>query len=263
MSQHALIKHSVEVITPEIAAKYLKLNTENRPVASGALTNIMRALKNNEWKVNGESIKFDKQGKMIDGQHRCLAVIKTGIPLVSVVLRDLDKDVFDTIDQGRKRQASDVLWIRGEKKNITQLASAARWYIFMTTSTPKADITIKMIEDAVKEHSHIRWWVNATCELKTKKFMPALFASVLALAAEKHGQALIEQFLHQVADGINLGKYAPALMLRERFIDRKRGVQFGPETQLAYCIKAINAFTQEKELKFLRWSMDEGMPEIL
>jgi len=64
---------------------------------------------------NGESIVFDLRGDLVDGQHRLLAIIKSGksynIPVVTGVL----PHSMATYDTGKNRSARDVLQMNGFK----------------------------------------------------------------------------------------------------------------------------------------------------
>ena len=84
-----------------------------------------REIRNGEWRFNGEAIKFGKDGRLLDGQHRLLAVIAADKPLTTLVIRGLEDETQQTMDSGKTRTLGDVLTLRGEK-NSTQLASLAR-----------------------------------------------------------------------------------------------------------------------------------------
>jgi hypothetical protein len=79
-----------------------------------------------EWQVNGDSIRFDSDGRLRDGQHRLQMVAQTGIAIDVVVVRGIEPGSFVTIDTGKKRSLSDVLAIRGEV-SAAHLAAGAYW----------------------------------------------------------------------------------------------------------------------------------------
>lgn len=66
------------------------------------------------WKENGETIKIDINGNLIDGQHRLQAIVDSGISVELVIVEGLDPSVADTIDIGRKRSIEQYLkWADG------------------------------------------------------------------------------------------------------------------------------------------------------
>lgn len=123
----------VEFITPEIAIRYLAGNENNRKVSPGVVKQYCESVKRGEWRLNGESIKFDTDGNLLDGQHRLYAIIKAGIGVRTLVTRGLDREVFVTIDIGKKRTASDCLGMIGiaDYRNV---ASTIRMYLKMISA---------------------------------------------------------------------------------------------------------------------------------
>ena len=106
------ISATIEKITPKIAADYLEKNITNRRLDPVRIATYKEDILNGCWQLNGESIKFDCDGNMIDGQHRLMAIIKAGIPVQIVVMRDIDASSVLTIDTGRNRTFSDFLTLK-------------------------------------------------------------------------------------------------------------------------------------------------------
>ena len=102
---------AVEKITPAAAREYLAANRSNRPISRGIVADYVRAMQAGEWLLNGEAIKFDTEGRLVDGQHRLAAIERACKPIDFVVIRGLDPEVFKTLDTGKKRSVADVLSI--------------------------------------------------------------------------------------------------------------------------------------------------------
>lgn len=110
-------------ISPDVAKLWLdKFNKANRPLADSFAKEYARRMAKGQWKLNGETIKFNDKGEMIDGQHRCKAIVFYGEP-VEIECRFGLGDVFETIDEGKKRSPSDALAVRGIP-NYTNAAAA-------------------------------------------------------------------------------------------------------------------------------------------
>ena len=63
-------------VTPDMAAGWLKLNVEkNRNVKKSRINGYVRDIQSDNWVLTGEAIKFDVDGRLIDGQNRCQEVI--------------------------------------------------------------------------------------------------------------------------------------------------------------------------------------------
>lgn len=102
-----------QTITPTQASRYLEANRSNRPLSRSSVDSYVGAMLAGEWMLNAEPIKFDWDGRLVDGQHRLAAIVKAKTPQQFLVVWDLDPEVFKTLDTGKKRTADDVLAIRG------------------------------------------------------------------------------------------------------------------------------------------------------
>ena len=120
------MRASTETITPALAAEYLKANTNNRPCSARRIAEYADAMKRGEWMENGDAIRFSGDGVLLDGQGRLKACIAAGVSFTALVVRDLPREAFKTMDIGKKRNPADMLAIAGEK-NTTKLARALRF----------------------------------------------------------------------------------------------------------------------------------------
>lgn len=74
-------------VTPEDARRLLDNPADkNRPLKIHVALKYARRIKAGLWKLSGEPIILDKKGAMLDGQHRCHAIIEAGKPMETVVL---------------------------------------------------------------------------------------------------------------------------------------------------------------------------------
>jgi hydrogenase maturation factor len=98
------VKLQVLEVTPVQAKAWLKLNTLNRPVRSSYVAYLADAMKRGEWVVNHQPLAINGS-RLIDGQHRLMAVVESGLSAVKMaVVTDADTATFDTIDIGVKRK---------------------------------------------------------------------------------------------------------------------------------------------------------------
>lgn len=114
-----LPKSEMRVITPQIATAWLNITKasgfQNRAVKPKLLEKLCQDLTNNQWILNGEAIIRDKEGVVIDGQHRLLACIRTGKSFPSMVTSNVERKAFSTIDCGCARTPAQVLRMEGVK----------------------------------------------------------------------------------------------------------------------------------------------------
>lgn len=126
----AIIKTAIETITPEIAKAYLEHNTTNRNPNKNQVAYYARMMSEGKWVLNGESIIFDSEGNLIDGQHRLMAVVLANTPIQAIVVRDVEHEAFITIDRGKTRSISDAFSIKGIS-NSHRVSSIIRRFIIM------------------------------------------------------------------------------------------------------------------------------------
>lgn len=115
-------------ITPEFAASLLAKNPENRNIRATKVAEYARDMQTGRWQLNGEAIKVNGDGSLIDGQHRLAACVKANVPFEAIIISGLPNNVRATIDGGAKRTHADRLAMRGIK-NANLLSSTARLLI--------------------------------------------------------------------------------------------------------------------------------------
>ena len=130
---HAASDMRAEIITPEVARAYLESNTRNRPVFVARVAEYATAMRNGKWVLNGDTLRFDASGRLIDGQHRLHACVQAGTQCCTYVLRGIDDArAFLTIDVGKVRGASDMLAYRsgGMSANVADKVMAAARLVY-------------------------------------------------------------------------------------------------------------------------------------
>lgn len=102
-------------VTPQMAQSWLSNNHYNRKVNSGNVRKMVEDMVNDNWKQCIEPIAFDTQGNLCNGQHRLLALIKANKTHNFVIVNNLNKADFATMDIGYKRTSADALTVLGIK----------------------------------------------------------------------------------------------------------------------------------------------------
>lgn len=95
------IRSEVVCMTPEIAKAYLETNKGNRNVRPSQVAFLANSMTRGDWVLTHQGIAISKDGILIDGQHRLLAVIKANMAIPMMVTYGLDrKTAFPAIDGG-------------------------------------------------------------------------------------------------------------------------------------------------------------------
>jgi len=86
----------VEIVTPEKAREYLKKNTRNRRLRKGHILYLVEVIRRGEWMYNGHPIIFGEDGVLLDGQHRLWACVQSGKPIITLIVRSVNPESYDT-----------------------------------------------------------------------------------------------------------------------------------------------------------------------
>jgi len=253
-------------VTPNQAAKWLTKNKSNRPLSQGTVSRYAAAMTAGEWKVNGDAIRFDEQDNLIDGQHRLHACVKSGKKFDTYIVFDLPAEAFDTIDQGRPRTMGDVLARRGEKHYAT-LAAAVRYFWMLQNNMNQVEKLRPSIMDRIlDEHDGLREAVQVAVELcgANNRLIPPSWIAALWYCFNKIKPSKNKEFWERLLDGTGLTKEMPEYWLRRKIIESRTSTAKLPfETVFVFIIKAWNASSQNKPLKFLKWIEGEEFPKIV
>lgn len=131
------ISIEVKEITPKLAKDVLENhNNLNRNRNKEHVRALLKNMKQGTWRFNGDTIRFDRGGELIDGQHRLAALIEFGKPLPMIVVKGFDKETIKTIDQEIKpRNLADLFKMNGVKDAVTVSAIINRFFVMGGTNS--------------------------------------------------------------------------------------------------------------------------------
>jgi hydrogenase maturation factor len=103
------VETQLQVITPKEATKIIeKSNIDNRKVRLHHVEWFSNLIKKGEWVLTHQGIAFDVNGRLVDGQHRILAIAKSGVDTPILVTRNLEPEAYNAIDTHSQRNMADV-----------------------------------------------------------------------------------------------------------------------------------------------------------
>lgn len=255
---------NTETITPALAAEYLKANTHNRPCSTARVADLAGAMKRGEWMDNGDAIRFSDDGVLLDGQGRLKACIAAGVSFNTLVVRDLPREAFKTMDLGKKRNLADMLAIDGEK-NTTKLARALRFLMmYEAGSFNGAMYTPQQLEECLRRHPGLRNWMAPNKQMYKVTGHAAIVLAVCYLGSLTRPQAA-EEFMRLLLDGAGLEKGSPVLTLRDRLQQDRAATSKLPASYVAQLvIHAYNAFAKGDSRAILKGSRNSGdLPRVM
>lgn len=246
-------------LTPTLAEKWLGRNIGNRRMKDRAIQQYARDMRNGRWETTGEAIKFDWDGRLIDGQNRCTAVIESGATIRVLVIKNLPPFIQGKLDQGVKRSGGDALRFAGYEGNVSAIAAAARiamarenGYLKTSTSTFVPVVTSGELQDWVDENAEI---INAVAlASRTYKQIGAQPAtlSYCVLVLEKIDPLDAVEFFLSMAEFRTTGAKDPRSTLLRTFNNLKeRRITLTPAIQIALIFRAWNAWRAKRSLTSL------------
>lgn len=254
------------LITPEMAQEFLACNSNNRAVSQVKLKQYTTAMTSGRWRQNGDTIKIAKNNRLLDGQHRLMAIEKTNLAQVMNVVYGLDEEVIQTIDCGANRRANHILDFNGET-NTVGLTAALNALKRLTTGRWKIrdGYTNDEIAGALEAHPEMR-----ECYAKAKKWqtfgaLQCTWQAALFYLFRQKDPLEAERFFLKLDAGTDLSAKDPVLVLRRRLIDNKTSDSRMESIILAaLVIMAWNAVRCRRSIVKLAWKKEKDpFPEII
>lgn len=241
------------LITPEIATEWLAANIGNRNISVPHLAKVVSGINSGEFDVVGDSIKYDWNGEIIDGQHRLTAIVKTGKSLELAVVRGYDPEAKSTLDLGKKRSAMDIARLQGHEeighRDISCFRSMLLPYCSahnrrnLLTVAQEIELTLKFLEP-IK-------FVTSNGFMRSKLARTAVAGTIARayLAGENHLR--LTQFMDLFGGtAISGNPYdTAAIRLRESFLSRAADRRRSLPEEFELTQSALKSFIARKQRK--------------
>jgi len=265
----------VLTITPALAVQWLDTkNAHNRPVSNSTVDRYAQEIKAGNWQLNGESIKFGKNGQILDGQHRLKAIVKANADIECLVVYGVENKTFNTIDDHNKRSLADVFAINGEN-NAKLLAIGTRfiWTYAMGQITTRDLRRIKiatktLMQGTLDKNPGLRDSTKAYVLLRSRPgglLIPAGMAIGLHHLFSLVDSKKAEEFFTKLQSGYDLTEGDPIATLRQSLITAKQQAAATIITKSAiftYAVIAWNAYLRDERLTKLVFRSNSSIPEI-
>lgn len=199
----------LRLVTPAMAEEWLENNhPDNRKIDGKRVDGMVADILSNRWSVTHQGICFDGEGRLIDGQHRLTAVVKSKQSVLMVVSVNPQAQLTDPIDRMRPRAVS---WLLGSTDNkLVALASSLRMLEAGQITVPS--ITVAQTEIALEHHAD----AIKSCYKQAFRHrgMTASTIAVAVWAWPVSEPDSCEAFLEKVMSGEMLAKGDPAYAFR-------------------------------------------------
>jgi len=238
------IQFKLVEITPVMAESFLANNEANRNIRKQKVEEYTKSMNKGFWRVTGEGITLDKDGKLLDGQHRLLAIIAHGKPVTMSIIRNVESGVQQYMDCGAPRRIADNLKMFDGHKNTTALVAIAKALILFDTgefANPVIDDVRKVLKRYAKEFAWFQ--ANVTKELPRSSYFYAPFVWL-----SKHGfDTEAAMFLDEMVTLEGLTRGSPVIALT-KVLEKKSGGNLKPLPTAMYTFNALRAYVLGEQL---------------
>jgi hypothetical protein len=253
-------------VTPALAAEWLALNTHNRHPRRNVVNAYAADMSDGHWQFNGDAIRFDDDGKLIDGQHRLAASIEADVTLPMLVVRGLAPSTQETVDGGAKRMFADVLKLRGEV-NSTSLAAVTRRVTLWEAGARRSEINVQATNAQMSATLDKYPWlrdiiVPAKLTAEGSRLTPSVAGLCWWLFTRIDGEDA-EAFMARLRDGQHLAAHDPVYELRQAIAKTQVGSvgSRSPVYLTAITIKAWNAYRRGGQVTSISYRPGGAQPE--
>ena len=265
-------------VDPEMAHDLLR-NNQNRNVKDRNIKKICNSILQDGWDAGVSMLVFTHSGRLIDGQHRLKAAIKTQTPITTVYSVVPEAPLaMRNIDRGVKRSLADDLRLAGESGSI-RLASTIRVaYAFYNGVTPEQYFASEKYNTSTTDAEYFRFFNSRPQDIKivaryTDSFYTQLKRHVanviiptkitfLFLAFWEKDPEEAVNFFNMLSGSKAIGCPAPIAVLRQRLTELDR-MSAKPSVRVvaAYIIKAWNAYISGESLTQITFRGGGSHPE--
>ena len=263
------------LFTPEICAELLKNQVCNRPIRLKRVNTIADDLVNGRWRDNGETIKLDEQGRVIDGQHRLAAIVKSGVSVELFVVEGLCSNVQPTINGSMPNKFSDLLSFEKFNNGRSLAATTRLLWAWISGVFPERACSVytppsnDLLLEVLLSHEKLADAVSLMGSLAKSgncKVCPISTAAFLFYIAGANERDKPIKFFQKLYIGDDVILKSGVWHFRTQMLnDIGSRTPVSPLMRTAKLVKAWNSFYEEKQPStgaLVRWTLAEEFPPI-
>lgn len=261
----------VEQITPAKAQEYLSRNINNRRVREAMVNNYADQMKKGLWRLSNDAICLTNTGKLINGQHRLMAICKSGKTCEFNVSRGYDEEDIMVMDNGMARSAGDILYLQGIENANTLSGIVKRRLVLSRHNTALTNNNggglnsgnNKILNSAVNEE----FYAHQELYKEVTKIAKCAYNKLRVLVASEYGGVaahLILDLNHSIEEtknfwyefcGLKPETNSVIAILRSKLMnDKLSKAKMSAVMKQKLIIKAWNAYITGKSIKQLQYN---------
>jgi hypothetical protein len=244
-------------LTVEAIVRMLHTANEahNRNVSLDTVNKYARDMTTNNWLWTGAPVQIDTENYVRNGQHRLLAVIRSGTTQDMLVVRNLPASAQLAIDVGRPRSVANQMQMAG-RTNAHKSAAIANLLIkwrtgkVLTTGTP----TVMEVNQLLTEEPDVPKAILLATQIRNNLgTAPQSALSAVYVEAGYIDKVARDEFFGGLLTGADLAVDNPILVLRNTMARQNaHTVRFRRSGQLYQIVHAWNLWRKDETIQFLR-----------
>lgn len=270
------ITNFIAYVTPDMAARWLTLNTGNRKPSWAKVRRFAGIIAEDKWYENGEVLKFSVSGRLLDGQSRLRAIIEAQKGAWIEIRFNLPDAAQQTMDCGEARRATHTLEMMG-CENPMVLSPALRLVYKVERfgrlggggnvgkmSTMENLALPALVKRHTKLGDSVKWamenaaGIRRLMPLSEAAFFHYAFAGVSTTARDEFFAGLIPEKYARIGGPRRMDS-SPVSLLRNRLTET---IRVNGGLRLKLIVKAWNAHADRKVLPQLAVAGKEGVAVI-
>lgn len=230
----------------------LSINTHNRTVKPSVVRRYENEIRRGAWGITSQGIGVGRDGVLVDGQHRLLAVRAAGYPPVRTLLAwGLDKDAQLRVDTHAKRDLADRLALALDiRSNVTKTGAVSiLWNIDAGRIAFQRSAPLDELCEAYERHR--RAWEAIPFGTTVRGQTAAFMAACVLAVTRGIDPGVVADFVHGFATGENLAKGSPILQLRDRR-DREPSIAGRRGAWFALTLRAVSLYAADESVEQIK-----------
>lgn len=239
-------------MSPKLAKELLGKNDNNRHTNERRIAQMVGLMKAGQWRLNGGTIVVGESGRLLDGQHRLSAVVLANVNVPMLLVRGAEDSVFDTIDTGRSRRASDIAGMAGVRHRFEATAAARTLYMLVSGAGFYQAVPPQYILEVLERYPSIDGWCDRYKHARGARVLigaGTLVPALVYLTDIAKRPELSARMIDGIEKGVSLDAGDPILAVRNRLINmRGRKVTMNVPNCWSMFARAIDALESGEPL---------------
>jgi hypothetical protein len=227
-------------------------------------------IKSRRWVTTPDAVGLDRNGIVVNGQHRLLGVLSSGVAVPMLVGFGFDPAVYPLCDTGQTRTFADVLAHEGTEHAKVAASISGRVHLYASKGARRLTrAELQEWHQSNMDQSILRRAAEAGKALARKDGLTASFVGTVfyLTVSAGHDDEDVTRWLRRVQDNDGIDKKTGAWCLRSLLNDSQKRRLMNAGTDgvvrgMALCVKAFNADYAGQQMSVLKFLPTEELPPV-